>query len=136
MPQSFRKSLTACEAWPADPPTPSTNSRPLRSRSAASPVGDAVDRAEIERPQDLDGLGHITTCVLIHATTLLRVLHTPCSPYPCPGRRGRTRVVAMIVPCSSSVEHEQLRTGDRRGQAGDREVVLDRVRRARARGRS
>ena len=35
--QSLRKSLTACDAWPAPPPTPRMNSRPPRSRTAASP---------------------------------------------------------------------------------------------------
>ena len=35
MPQSLRKSLTACEAWPAPPPTPRMNSRPPRSRTRA-----------------------------------------------------------------------------------------------------
>ncbi len=34
--QSLRKSLTACEAWPAPPPTPSTNRRPPRVRIPAS----------------------------------------------------------------------------------------------------
>ena len=36
-PQSFRKSLTAWPACPAEPPTPRMNSRPPRSRTAARP---------------------------------------------------------------------------------------------------
>src|SRR5882757_7973698 len=35
--QILRKSLTAWDACPADPPTPMMNSRPPRSRKAASP---------------------------------------------------------------------------------------------------
>src|SRR6516165_12480059 len=37
MSQILRKSLTAWDACPADPPTPMMNSRPPRSRKAASP---------------------------------------------------------------------------------------------------
>src|SRR5919198_4676442 len=38
MPASLRKSPTACDAWPAPPPTPITNRRPPPSRLAASPA--------------------------------------------------------------------------------------------------
>src|SRR5882724_5094545 len=37
-PQILRKSLTAWLAWPAEPPTPSTNRRPPRARTSARPV--------------------------------------------------------------------------------------------------
>src|ERR1700758_2971108 len=45
MSQILRKSLTACEACPAEPPTPMMNRRPPRSRKAASPCATSSIRS-------------------------------------------------------------------------------------------
>ncbi len=44
--QSFRKSLTACDAWAAPPPTPRTKSRPRPPRTSASATASASTAAE------------------------------------------------------------------------------------------
>ena len=57
IPTSLRKSLTACEALPALPPTPRMNSRAPRSRSGGELGDDALDGIRIDAGDDLAGLG-------------------------------------------------------------------------------
>ena len=57
MPQILRKSLTACDALAALPPTPRMNRRPPAARHAASSRRHALDRRRVDLLQDLGGLG-------------------------------------------------------------------------------
>ena len=57
MPAILRKSLTACEALAALPPTPRMNSRPPADAGRGKNVHDAIDGGGVEAVDDLPGFG-------------------------------------------------------------------------------
>ena len=56
---SFRKSLTACEACAAPPPTPRMKSRPCRRRTSASAFASSIDGSGVDRSHDLADLAQV-----------------------------------------------------------------------------
>ena len=59
MPQILRKSLTACDALAALPPTPRMNSRPPRARTAGQQLRQFLDGLRVQTAQDLGGFGDV-----------------------------------------------------------------------------
>src|SRR5450432_2050364 len=114
MPQSFRKSLTACDAWPAEPPTPSTNSRALRSRTSARPVA-----TWSTAPRSSDCRISTVSATYVAANSLIRRSLLRCRD----SARGE-RVQAEFVAMAPDLTRPEARANKQRPEVAGVEVPL------------